>query len=147
MKRFSEISTGSSQFWEASQLVRLYSRSQCSGDRHFAVSINGSIVGYVNATRIRSDAYRLADLCVAGESRACGVGRMLLEETMERLAEPGIHTFEVAATIFDIDFYRRFGFETVGTFYEYQSVPHIQMRLERMSEPSSPEFPYMLATI
>ncbi len=146
MKRFSEISIGSSSFDEARRLVLLYSRTQLSGQRHFTVSINGSIVGYVNATQIRTDVYRLAALSVAGDSRSCGVGRMLIEESIECLAEPGIRTFEVAATISDIDFYRRIGFATVGTFFDCQSIPHIKMKLERMSEPSPPDSPYLLAT-
>jgi amino-acid N-acetyltransferase len=84
----------------------------CAFNRYYALEENGQVLGYAGLER-RDGAVLLRSVVVPPERRGSGVGRRLVEATLDLAATLGhreVHLLTMTAT----DFFERLGFERVA---------------------------------
>lgn len=67
-------------------------------------------------------------MAVLSDFRHRGVGKLLLQAALEICATQGNTLVKLSAQTHALDFYRKFGFETVSTVYLDAGIPHQDMQ-------------------
>jgi ElaA protein len=97
---------------------------------HVLGKSNGNVVAYA---RLLPAGISYKELCIgrvvcAPEVRRTGVGRRLMKEAIAYLQRIYGHgSIRISAQCYLEQFYRDFGFETVGEIYLEDGLPHIEM--------------------
>ena len=88
--------------------------------------VDGEVAGYVFA-RALADEGEILNIAVRGDRRTQGIGRLLLDSSVDQLQRNGARTvyLEVrASNASGQAFYRRMGFEEIGRRRGYYDKPH-----------------------
>lgn len=94
---------------------------------HILATFNGVPIG---TTRLLTDpsGARIGRFCVVKEHRGKGVGKLLMEEAMQRLtAINGMKRISISSQSHAIGFYEQFGFEPYGDDYLDAGILHRSM--------------------
>lgn len=93
--------------------------------RHvLAVDANGEALG---TGRLLPDGH-IGRMAVLQPWRRAGVGTALLDRLVRMADARGDRVLELSAQCYVIGFYRRGGFETLGSRYLEAGIPHVRMR-------------------
>ncbi len=95
---------------------------------HIGAFVDGKLLGVATAhPEIKSDfpyskQYRLRGMAVAVESQGQGVGKLLLQELLSKLAGMEIPFLWCNAREIAIPFYERLGFQILGDFFDIPNI-------------------------
>jgi len=70
---------------------------------------------------------RIGRMAVLQASRKSGTGTKLLEALEAEARQRGVTGIILHAQLYSLDFYRRHGYEPIGTPFEEAGMPHLQM--------------------
>ena len=68
-------------------------------------------------------------LCLP-EFRDRGVRTKLIEKLIEKAQQESLQVVRLKSRITAIDFYKKIGFSEQGEFFEYLTIPHINMQIK-----------------
>jgi predicted GNAT family N-acyltransferase len=90
---------------------------------HYLAYLDGEPVGTGRLTMLGLEA-QIAWLAVLEPYRTAGVGRAMMEVMMADASEAGSEYVILNAQTHALEFYRRFGFQTVGDVFTMSRIPH-----------------------
>jgi GNAT superfamily N-acetyltransferase len=134
-----EVPHGGADYLELVRLRDLYLRQPlglCLHDedlsdeawqRHFAIKQAGSIVGGLIALRLSADSVKLRQMWILPELRGQGNGKQLLATVEQALLQDGVRHFTLHARRDATGFYRKCGYDPVGTLFTEIGLPHQRM--------------------
>ncbi|MBE0616151.1 MAG: GNAT family N-acetyltransferase [Burkholderiales bacterium] len=99
-------------------------------DHALALDAQGGVVG---TGRLLPDGH-IGRMAVLKAYRARGVGALLLQALMEQARKRGHARVCLKAQVHAAGFYRRLGFEAVGTEFFEAGIPHVAMQCDLISD-------------
>lgn len=95
---------------------------------HFLVYLNQKAVATARIQFLDEHTAKIERVAVWQELRGAGIGRRLMEQTLDFLAEQQIRLVYMNAQQSVQGFYEKLGFEPEGTVFEEAGIPHIRMK-------------------
>lgn len=99
---------------------------------HLLAKVDDLAVGTARWRRVTKDSgvyAKLERFAVLPAWRGRGIGKALVEATLDDARKAGQHRFLLHSQAYLEDFYAFFGFETVGEPFEEAGIPHVKMVL------------------
>ncbi|HEY9860901.1 MAG TPA: GNAT family N-acetyltransferase [Candidatus Obscuribacterales bacterium] len=100
-----------------------------SESQHIVASINGHAVGTTRLRHLDERTVKIERLAVLPEFRNQGIGRQIMEATLELLTQsPQVKTVQLHAQLYIKDLYQKLGFVQVGDVFEEAGILHVKMQ-------------------
>lgn len=100
------------------------------GSFQFVAVFGDRIIG---AARLRKESENLGIIsfvAVLPEFRDRGVGTKLIEKLIEKAQQENLQILKLKSRIGAINFYKKIGFYEQGDFFDYLTIPHINMEIK-----------------
>jgi len=95
--------------------------------RHYLARLNGAPVGAARTRPLDGGAAKVERVAVLSEHRGRGIGRALMDRTVDDLVKAGLASVVVHAQCHAEPFYRSLGFVTEGGVFDEAGIPHVRM--------------------
>ncbi|MDP1930389.1 MAG: GNAT family N-acetyltransferase [Gammaproteobacteria bacterium] len=94
---------------------------------HFAMLEEGLLIACVLVKPLSDGAVKLRQMAVSPAHQGRSIGRRLISAVEAELSERGCHGIEMSARQSAIGFYEKLGYQTAGSGYIEQGIPHVRM--------------------
>jgi predicted GNAT family N-acyltransferase len=95
---------------------------------HVAVLLDGEVIGCARV-RLIDNAAKLERIAIVEKHRGKRYGEKLVKFLIDRCLQKRVHEVYMNSQFYVKDYYRRFGFEEVGTPFSEAGIKHIKMVL------------------
>lgn len=96
---------------------------------HLFLEENGEVVAYLRAFKGESDSEIHIGRVLSTEHNK-GLGTLLLNKALDYFKQNGVKTVLLNSQKTAVEFYEKFGFNTVGDEFIEAGIPHIKMEIE-----------------
>lgn len=97
--------------------------------RHFGLFMGDLLVGGVIANQQTPETTQLRQMWIEPNCANRGLGRLLLEEVLTKLAQESTEMVVLHARVPVLEFYRKCGFKSEGDSFIEVGIPHRRMKL------------------
>ncbi|KAH9258263.1 hypothetical protein BASA81_003312 [Batrachochytrium salamandrivorans] len=97
---------------------------------HFAVTMSGKVEEVVGSARLLPDGH-IGRVCVLFQYRKLGVGRLVMEQALQRAKEAGHRSVVLESQTQAVEFYSSLGFKVNPSrgVFPVSGLPHVEMTL------------------
>ena len=97
---------------------------------HLLAFVDGRPVGTLRWRVVPPATAKIERVAVLREARSLGLGRLLMDEALRRIAAAGIGAAVLNAQTAASSFYLRLGFQLDGQPFDEAGIEHVRMRLQ-----------------